>query len=435
MKLFPGTLGGRMLLLVIAAVLLSAGATFGVFGYFRDRVVEQRGAERVVGYVRLMQSALEAMSPGERREFASRALAIEGVRVVSDADAEVSDRELGPPRHPEFATRVRAELGEDTQVRALPAAEGSPRELWVSFSAAGDKWWLVQSFGRLEIPLPSALIGILAAVVAAGMVFGAGFVRSIVRPLRDLEDATGALGAGRPRPVTPAGPQETQVLAERFNVMLEQLERNEREHNVMLAGLPHDLRAPLTRLRLRLAMLDAETRSGIQRDTEDIERIASQFIAYLRGADRSAQRRERLPLLEFVEDRAARYRKLGRNVIARGDASVMVSADAEAIARLLDNLIDNALRYGAEPVELEVSAKDGEAKLTVRDHGPGIPPQERERALQPFTRLDAARGGGGSCGLGLAIVERIARGHGGKVSLATGEGAGLAVDVTLQAGE
>jgi two-component system osmolarity sensor histidine kinase EnvZ len=233
--------------------------------------------------------------------------------------------------------------------------------------------------------------------------------------------------------VTPGGPQEIRVLAQRFNAMLEQLERNERERNVMLAGLPHDLRAPLTRLRLRLALLDDETRAGIARDADDIDRIAAQFIAYLRGAWGDGERREELMLLEWVAARAARYAGAGHAVTVRGDASVRVEADAEALGRLLDNLIDNAQRYGADPVEIDVAAQRGLARITVRDHGPGIAASDIARALEPFTRLDAARAGSGSCGLGLAIVERIARAHGGTVALRATDGGGLTVDITLAA--
>lgn len=431
MRVLPRTLGGRTLLLVVSTVLLSEAATFVVLERFRQGYVAQRGADTIVGYIRVIQSAVESMPSAARAQFATKAMTEDRVRVVAHADAHPPEHEPVSPVRREMAARIRGELGADTAVRTFVGGPAAPRELWVSFPAAGERWWLAVPSGRLEMPLPWALLGILGAVVAAAMLFGAGFIRSIVRPLRDLEDATGALGAGRPRSVTPAGPQETRVLAQRFNAMLDQLERNERERNVMLAGLPHDLRAPLTRLRLRIAMLDEETRAGIQRDAEDIDRIANQFIAYLRGAWGSQDRREWLALLPLVEERAAHYGNLGRRVTVRGDASVRLSADPEGLVRLLDNLIDNVLRYGAEPVEIAVDSTPGFARITLRDHGPGIPPDQVERARQPFARLEAARSGSGSCGLGLAIVDRIARAHQGRVMLGGAEGGGLSVEITL----
>lgn len=432
MKLLPHTLGGRTLLLVVATVLLAEAATFFVLDRFRQSYVAQRGADTVVGHIRVIQSAIEAMPLPARNQFAAKSSAEDRVRVVLAANVSAPEREPASAMRRAMAAKIRGDLGTETEVRSAVDPHGNANAMWISFAAAGATWWLIVPAGRLEMPLPWALLSILGAVVAAAMLFGAGFIRSIVRPLRDLEEATGALGAGHPRPATPAGPQETRVLAQRFNAMLGQLEENERERSVMLAGLPHDLRAPLTRLRLRLALLDETTRSGLQRDADDIDRIANQFIAYLRGVQGSASPRQRIGLLDLLLERAAHYRQLGHRVTAHGDAALCIAADAEALKRLLDNLIDNALRYGAEPVELEVDAAAGGARIAVRDHGPGIPPEEVQRALQPFARLESARSGSGHCGLGLAIVERIARGHGGTVSLAAAAGGGLCVEVCFE---
>lgn len=429
MKLLPITLGGRTLLLVVATVLLAEAATFFVLDRFRQSYVAQRGADVVVGHIRVIQSAIEAMPLPARTQFAAKSSAEDRVRVVLAADVGAPVREPASDLRRAMAAKIRGELGADTEVRSAVDPRGNINAMWVSFAAAGATWWLIVPSGRLDMPLPWALLGILGAVVAAAMLFGAGFIRSIVRPLRDLEEATGALGAGHPRPATPAGPKETRVLAQRFNAMLGQLEDNERERSVMLAGLPHDLRAPLTRLRLRLAMLDDETRAGVQRDADDIDRIANQFIAYLRGTGGAENPRQRVALLDLLSERALHYRQLGHRVTAQGDAALGIAADADALKRLLDNLIDNALRHGAEPVELEVAAAADGPCVSVRDHGPGIAPQEVQRALQPFTRLDSARSGSGHCGLGLAIVLRIAQGHGGRLNLTGAPGGGLRVEV------
>lgn len=426
-RFLPRTLGGRTLLLVIATVLLAEAATFFVLDIFRQSYVAQRGADTVVGHIRVIQSAIEAMPLEARRQFATKATAEDRVRVVPRAQTDVPGREPGSPMRREMAQRIRNELGNGTDVRTAVDARGTTKEMWVSFNAASEPWWLIVPAGRLDMPLPWALLGILAGVVAAAMLFGAAFIRGIVRPLRALEEATGALGAGQPRPVIPGGPQETRILAERFNLMLSQLEANEREHKVMLAGLPHDLRAPLTRLRLRLALLDDETRAGLQRDADDIDRIAQQFIDYLRGAWGSEEQRAPLALWTLLEARATHYQQLGYRVTAQGDASIHMPADAEALKRLLDNLIDNALRYGAEPVEIAVSEDAECIRISVRDHGSGIPPEAMQLAVQPFTRLESARSGSGHCGLGLAIVERIARSHSGTLSLESPPNGGLRV--------
>lgn len=422
MKLLPRTLTGRTLLLVFAAVLLSEGLTFWAADFFRRGLLHEQHAHRLADAVRTVAAALEAMPPEGRARFADPARP--GQRVFP----LVAVAEPGPPLPGDMAERLSELLGEAVEVRA----SREPASLWISFPAAGERWWFASPRRRLDPPLPWALIGAVAAAIGVILGLSAAFVANIARPLRALTAATGALGAGRPHPVQPNGPTEVRTLAERFNAMLAELENAEAEQRVMLAGLPHDLRGPLARLKLRLALLDdAEARAGIARDAEDIERIAAQFVAYLRGAGVAVADREALALDGLVEECVARYRQLGVDAHLAAVSPATVLASREALARLLDNLMENARRYAPGRVELSVGADEREATLAVRDFGSGIPPERREQALQPFTRLDAARAGSGCCGLGLAIVERIARAHGGRVSLEDAPGGGLAVRVVL----
>jgi two-component system osmolarity sensor histidine kinase EnvZ len=197
---------------------------------------------------------------------------------------------------------------------------------------------------------------------------------------------------------------------------------------VLLGGLPHDLRAPLTRLRLRLATLSGlDEHPGIADDIASIDRIVRQFSEYLRGV----QPNEPLqPIQEIVRTAVESYQGLGRDVQVDGDANLDVPVPQFAMRRLIDNLVENASQHGREPIRVHIGmAPSGQAELTVTDHGPGIPVDSAEAALEPFTKLDPARGRGG-CGLGLAIVRQLARQLGGGVRFARGDNS-FAVIVSL----
>ena len=204
----------------------------------------------------------------------------------------------------------------------------------------------------------------------------------------------------------------------------------------MLAGLTHDLRAPLARLRVRLALLESEAdRQGLERDTQDMERIVDQCLAFLRSEARPQQPPPPLPIADAVSNLVARQRELDRPVemtVSEAAMASLVAITHGDLQRLFDNLIDNALQYGAPPVEVSLAVeRPGTVTLRVRDHGPGIPAAERERAFEAFIQIDPARATRGSCGLGLAIVRRIVDVNGGDLTLGDADGGGLEVGIEL----
>jgi two-component system osmolarity sensor histidine kinase EnvZ len=303
--------------------------------------------------------------------------------------------------------------------------------------AGGERWWLVLPPPRFEPKgLPPDLWLWLAAVLAVLMLIAGFFVRGIVGPLARLGEAVTATGDGSARTVNPEGPKEVRRLAERHNTMLAQLARVDAERREMLAGLTHDLRAPLARLRVRLALLenDAE-RSGLTRDADDMERIVGQCLAFLRSEASGTHAASPILIADAISDEVARQRELGRPVemaASKAAAACQVAIDHGNLQRLLDNLIDNALQYGSPPVEVSLSVESpATVTLRVRDHGAGIPAAQRAHAFEAFAQIDPARATGGSCGLGLAIVRRIVVACGGEVSLTDAQGGGLEVVVSL----
>jgi two-component system osmolarity sensor histidine kinase EnvZ len=295
---------------------------------------------------------------------------------------------------------------------------GETPTLWVEFSAGGEPYWAGFPSNRFEVETPWALIGTVFGLVAVAV--GGAFLVAwrINRPLRQLSDAASALGKGQmPTPVKVTGPKEIQELSRSFNRMTEDLKKVETDRALLLAGVSHDLRTPLARMRLGVEMMkDAPLREGMIQDIEEMDRIIGQFIAYVRDSG-NGEGSEEVNLNEMIDGICERYRRLGHVVTADLGPLPPTRVRPTAMQRLIGNLIENALRHGGEPIEVRTAVLGGQIRLSVLDRGPGIPDAELERMKQPFTRLDAARGGEGNSGLGLAIVERIARSHGAELSL------------------
>ncbi|MDA1117620.1 MAG: ATP-binding protein, partial [Proteobacteria bacterium] len=243
--------------------------------------------------------------------------------------------------------------------------------------------------------------------------------------------AARAVGRGQqPAALAEIGPRELATVSAAFNRMAGDLEALERERAMVLAGISHDVRTPLSRLRLALEMSGAEpiAAQGMSADIEEMDQVIGQFLEFARGENEARTEADPGALLEEI---GAHYARLGRQVSVRQKDLPRFAFARMALRRAVSNLIDNALRYAGGPVEIE-ARRDGQLLvIAVLDRGPGIPAAESERLKRPFTRLDESRSGQGGAGLGLAIVERVARAHGGRFDLAAREGGGLAARLVL----
>lgn len=431
MRWLPASLAARTVLLIIVVIAVAEVATFELIGQFRRTSHMRWTVQLLAGQVQLLQAVLPALGSDARAGLAA-------------VDSHLPDMQLRPdgpgvPSHDPafgFARQLAADLSErlGEPVLLRHAGPGLRSGLWIGFMAGNERWWLVlpsRGFEPQELPL-ELWVG-LALTLALLLLIAWFFVRGIVGPLARLGDAVAATGDGAARTVTPEGPKEVRQLAERHNTMLGQLAEADAERHEMLAGLTHDLRAPLARLRVRLALLESESeRAGLTRDAEDMERIVTQCLAFLRSEERSVESPP-LCLADALHDAVMRHCELGRPVgltVSTQAAASLVALAPGNLQRLLDNLIDNALQHGAPPVEVSLTIERGTLlALCVRDHGPGIPLADCARALEAFVQIEPARATGGSCGLGLAIVRRIAAGCGGVVTLEAAAGGGLSVVV------
>ena len=416
----------RTVLLLLAVVFASlAIVAFGFELERRSSEADQFDA-RARGVAALVHTARSMLLsvPAEERERLSAGLMSSGTLQVFAESGVVL-----PPRLREGAASSdwRARLGPALQrYAAAPSdiffvATPSPR-YWVSQLIDGERWWIVVPLGEPPPPPGSVPWTALFLVLAMMLVAAAMYAATISRPVRELAQATRRVGASWPEPVPLRGPRELRELGASFNAMLSRLRQVEEERHVLIGGLPHDLRAPLARLRLRLAMLpEGADVAGLGADLASIERIVRQFNDYLQGSVGPEVARE--PIGALIEAAIEPHRSLGRQISAEYPAGGGPLVPPLAMRRLIDNLVDNAFRHGRGPVRVEARA-EGRQRCTLRvtDAGPGIPRDSGATALEPFTKLDPSRGGGG-CGLGLAIVRQIARELGGSVAFEGGAGA------------
>ncbi len=263
---------------------------------------------------------------------------------------------------------------------------------------------------------------------------GAWLIASTLsRPLGAIAAAAGEVGRGSaPAPLAETGPREMRTVSRAFNRMAGDLAAMERERAMVLAGISHDLRTPLSRLRLALEMSGADRASaeGMGADMEEIDKVIAQFLAFAKGEDEPARENDLAALMREI---AEGYRKREQPVTFTGTSIAPFPFAPLAVRRAISNLVDNALRYAQGTVEIAARTEAGRVVIEVLDRGPGVPASQAERLKRPFTRLDEARGGPGGAGLGLAIVDRIARAHGGRLELAPREGGGLAARLSLSA--
>ncbi|MBM1557117.1 HAMP domain-containing protein [Sulfitobacter mediterraneus] len=260
------------------------------------------------------------------------------------------------------------------------------------------------------------------------------YLRNQLRPIRRLARAAEAFGRGRHLPYTPAGAVEVRSAGAAFVDMRARIERQIEQRTLMLSGVSHDLRTPLTRMRLELSMLDEDEAAPLLQDVDDMQRMLDEFLNFAKGAGEGAP--EAVAPHKMIADLVDDARRAGRDVTLlppEGDGTGMVMLRAVAMRRAVDNLIANAVRYGAR-AEVSVMLSDKTLRIRVEDDGPGIPENRRAEATRAFTRLDPARNQdkGGGVGLGLAIATDIARAHGGVLRL--GESSrmgGLRADIVI----
>ncbi|MCO5101560.1 MAG: ATP-binding protein [Burkholderiaceae bacterium] len=435
----PISLFWRTFGLVALLIVASFVATITAAGLLERAPPEQRLAWEIASVVNLTRSALVSAEPDRRLQLLDELAQQEEVRVLPKEPADRIDPSATGPRLRALEPRLRALLGGATRVAGRV---NDVDAVWISFEIDGDDYWLILPRDRVERQFGPSLV-LLSMIAAAFALVGAIVISRLVnRPLSDLAGAIGLLSRGRaPAPLAESGPTEIAAVNRRFNRLAADLAQLDADRALALAGISHDIRNPLARLRIEveLARLADAQRESMVDDIERIDRIVGQFIGYAQIAQP--------PRAELV-DVSASIASIANAYRAEVDAGTLeLSIDADEglrwygdptdLQRAIGNVVDNALHHARGNdsdrvrVELLVRSTGAGIALALRDDGPGIADEDAERLLRPFARVDRARGEHGGSGLGLAIVDRLARRYGGRARLSNDARGGLRVDIEL----
>jgi len=430
-SLWPRTLLWRSVLLIAALLVIAHLAWLQIFRVSEREPRALQVAQQLASVVNLTRAALITADPARRFALLDELAEREGIQVYPGDPAEAVPALPDRPFLRIIESELRERLGSQTRVALERDGVGG---VWVSFRIDVDEYWVSLPRSRIERNAPLRWIGWGALVLALAVIGAFIVVARINRPLRELTRAAEQLGRGTmPSRVTEDGPAEIRTLARSFNQMAADIRRQDEERALLLAGVSHDLRTPLARIRLALEMLgndsDAGLKAGVAEDINDIDAAIGQFLDFARPVDAEAATGDS-DLNEIVRTVVERYNRDGKDVRLAASSLPSRPLRRQAIQRLLSNLIDNALRHGNGMVEVTTALEGQVISIEVLDRGPGIPPADAGRMLQPFTRMDNARSTSGT-GLGLAIVDRIAQMHGGRIRLLERDGGGLRARIEL----
>ena len=425
MKLLPQSFFGRNTLMIATLLVISHVISYFTVQHF---VVDRHN--RIVMYlasnqIKLLQIGEETYMPRNLAVGFSKTTQLELYPMSAET---LPDGLLRAKYHSGFSDQAIRYLGEGTEVR-VETSDGI--YLWIS-EPQHPNFWIRMPIGEYEGSNPMELFiftGMLLFLSLAGAWI---LVFQLHRPLKRLAFAAREIGRGDyPGKLKETGPQELVSVTSAFNQMASDVHQLEEDRTLLLAGISHDLRTPITRIRLASEFLsdqDEELKSGIIADTQDMDDIIDQFIGYVRYG--SEEKMECGNLTELFKQVVEAASKQHEGLSAELAEIPEVYFKPMAMKRLISNLIENAFRYGKAPVILKSEIKDENIVVTIRDHGKGIPDLDKDRLFQPFARGDKARGGKGS-GLGLAIVARIVEMHGGNIDIENHPQGGLQATFTL----
>ncbi|WP_157112311.1 ATP-binding protein [Pandoraea faecigallinarum] len=438
-RMVRGLFGGlfwRTFFLIALLIGVSLAAWYQSFRVIEREPRAQRVAQQLVSIVKLTRTALLYSEPDLRRALLQDLESNEGIRVYPREPADAVEKQRAGVVQDLIVRDVQRRLGTDTVIAAsvndIPA-------MWISFKIDEDDYWVAIEQDRIDTATGLQLFSWGTFALALSLI-GAAFITALVnRPFARLAHAARAIGEGhRPDPLPERGMGEAAEANRSFNQMVEELDRLEADRALMLAGISHDLRTPLARLRLETEMSpsDESVKRDMISDIEQMDEIIGRFLDYARPASRTTQS---IDLSEIARDTAANFD--GRDdlnlSVDLADAAPVL-AERTDLKRLLTNLIENARKYGRDAqtdianVHISTRVLGERVEMRVRDTGPGIPEEQLHLVFRPFYRVDTARTKADGTGLGMAIVQRIASRYKGHASLRNVRpGSGLEIIVSF----
>lgn len=427
----------RIALVLLAAVVLESLGTYALHRWQERELVSEDQTRWIASQLVLAADLAEQVPPPERTP---RVHALEGdglvlnwVRrsVLTDHSGSSSQLDALRLRLEEYAPAL---AGRDVRLSLLPSMGGKQRDVIGLVRLDDGSFLSFRMAGYFNAPLPLWVV-LLTHVVLLCAVFGVALamVYALVRPLARLAQAADETGRNHAARIDPTGPHEVRRVGTAFAAMQARLLQMMEDNTQALIAVSHDLRTPIQRLQLRAGLVaDPELHDAIRQDLSEMEHFIDSTLAYVRsGSDEPARLVDLAALLETLVDDAC---DTGADVHYAGPESFPMRLRPAALTRVVQNLIGNSRRF-ADRIEVTLAGEEGvHALIAVEDDGPGIPLEQRSASLQPFQRLDQARGGEAKgAGLGLSIVQRIVSGQNGSLDLESSRLGGLRVRIGLPA--
>ena len=433
MNLLPRTLFGRAAAALLAAFLVFETLAFVVVWLTLIRPMAERSADDLAAKISLAAKTWVELPPQTRTDYEMEL-------------AFRHDLELGAATKPLAATAGHTWFG-DLLVNALSRRMQQPVLLkrgpeanwvWLDLRVAGKRLRVGFSQDRYALQAPLAAVGVFLLGAALTVVTALLMVGRVGRRLNSLAEKAGEVGQGRdPVPLPETGPQEIRELTTAFNRMAGEVHSLLENRTVLLSGISHDLRTPITRLKLALSLLDTADAAQVgrmERDLDEMNRLIGDMLVFARALQANDQKD--CDLAVALSDLAETAARLGPVNWRPPLTACLVKVGEPALRRIVANLLDNARRYGGEEViDLELVCEEREARLSVLDRGPGIPEDQREAVFRPFHRLEGSRSrDSGGSGLGLAIARQLADAYGWRIEFRHRQGGGLDAALIISRG-
>jgi signal transduction histidine kinase len=439
MKFIPDTIAGRILTLLLGSLIAFHIGSLGLYHLGLETELDVTNEQRLAERLASVKRAIARVPPADREDIAHS---------LSGGPLEIHWSESQAPPQPnrvagdlssleEKILAAAPELSNDglsiASESALPEHATATRFLLISMHLEDKTWVNVTVTKRLEPQTGLRQIVLSTTLMVAGvMALTAFFIRSLTRSLSSLAAAANRLVPdGDPTPVEETGPREVRALGIAFNEMQKRVKRLVDDRTQTLAAISHDLKTPLTRMRLRAEdIADRELAGAVSADLTEMEVMLDSTLAFLRG-DQLSEEKKPIDLGPLLETICTDLSDAGRDVtLARAEPAI-VRGRHLSLKRAMSNLIENAVKYG-QRARVTLRNVTDHAEIVIDDDGPGIPEGEKEIVFRPFYRIDDSRNREtGGVGLGLTVARSIIRSHSGDLTLANREGGGLRAVVHL----
>ena len=441
MRVLPDTVAGRTILVMLISLL--ASHLLSVFVYHTDMVRRVSStSEHALAERLLSAKGLIEIAPPAQRDAIAHAVSSRDETVHWMVDAPLGT-EPAPEALDSLAGQIMALLPETSRsdlrvaYEQAPGADARPdegsRRILASAKLKDGSWVTVTAPPYDDQGLLSSEAAISTTIMALAIIaVAAAMVRFFTRPLRSLAVAAERFGRDVMAPALPeTGPRETRMAATAFNGMQERIRKLLNDRTQMLAAMSHDLRTPITRLKLEAEFVgDEDQRRRMLRDLDDMEAMVGSTLAFLKdGSD--AEPLKVVDVSTLVASVCEQMEDAGMPVVYRGVTSAPLSCRPMSLKRAFSNIIDNAVKYGAG-AEVSMAQDADRYVVLVSDNGPGISLNEQKKVFAPFYRVESSRSREtGGTGLGLSIAQSIIRAHGGEISLENKTEGGLRVRISL----